>query len=62
MNREIVVGTLVGVRDGPVIVIEVRGQERKFPLSCELTVDWVYSHMNKTIVCFVEDGKVTAVD
>jgi hypothetical protein len=59
---ELIAGTLVGVRDGPVIVIEIKGQEKKFPLRCELTVGWVYSHMGKRISCIVEEGKVTSVE
>lgn len=62
MKREFIAGTLVGVRDGPTIVIEVKGQVRKFPLHCKLTVDWAYSHMDKKVTCLLEDGKVTKVE
>jgi hypothetical protein len=61
VKKEIVTGTLVGVRDGPFIVIELNGREKKFPLHYALTVNWVYSHMGKRIMCVVEDGKVIEV-
>ncbi len=61
-RREFITGTLVGVRDGPVIVLEIDGQEKKFPLACDLTVNWVYSHMEKQVMCLVEDGKVTQIE
>ena len=62
MKSEFVTGTLIGVRDGPVIVIEVRGQQSKFPLDCELSIEWVLSHMNKMVTCLVEDGRVARVE
>ncbi len=61
MPEEYVSGTLIGVRDGPVIVIEVGGQHRKLPLDCELSVEWVLSRMEKRVICQVEDGRVTSV-
>jgi hypothetical protein len=62
VKTEFVTGTLIGVRDGPVIVIEVRGQQSKFPMDCELSIEWVFSHMNKRVTCLVEDGRVTRVE
>ena len=61
MKREVAVGTLVGVRDGPFIVIDTAAGQKKFPLHCELTVEWTYAHMGKRVMCIVEDGKVTQV-
>jgi hypothetical protein len=61
VGKQIVAGKLLGVADGPVILIEVRGEERGFPLDCQLTVDWVYSHMDKPITCMVTDGRVTEI-
>ncbi len=60
-KKEIVSGILVGVTDGPNIIISVRDQERKFPLDCDLTVEWVYSRIGKRVMCQIEDGKVTQV-
>jgi len=62
MKTEFVTGTLIGVRDGPIIVIEVMGQQSKFPLDCELSIEWVFSHMNMRVTCLVEDGRVTRVE
>ena len=62
METGFVTGTLIGVRDGPVIVIEVRGQQSKFPLDCELSIEWVFAHINKLVTCFVEDGRVARVE
>jgi hypothetical protein len=61
VGKQIVAGKLLGVADGPVVLIEVRGEERGFPLDCQLTVDWVQSHMGKPITCMVTDGRVTEV-
>lgn len=62
MKTEFVTGTLIGIRDGPVIVIEVGGQQRKFPLDYEVSVEWALTHMNKRAICLVEDGRVTRVE
>lgn len=62
MKTEFVTGTLIGVRDGPVIVIEVRGQQSKFPLDCEVSIEWVFAHMSRMVTCLVEDGRVTRVE
>jgi hypothetical protein len=62
LKTEFVMGTLIGVRDGPIIVVEVGGRQRKFPLDCELSVEWALSHMNNRVTCLVEDGRVTRVE
>ena len=62
MAKQLVFGKLLGVADGPVILVEVRGSEQGFPLDCELTLDWIRSHMGKPISCIVTDGRVTEVE
>lgn len=62
MKRELITGNLVGVRDGPIIVIDVKGEEKKFPLDCPLSVEWVLCHMDKSVICLVEDGRVKQVE
>ena len=62
MKTEFVSGMLIGVRDGPIIVIEVMGQEKKFPLDCEVSVEWAFSRMNTRVVCVMEDGRVIKVE
>ncbi|MBA7615044.1 hypothetical protein ES703_22320 [subsurface metagenome] len=53
---------LIGVRDGPIIVIELMGQEKKFPLDCEVSIGWAFSRMNTRVVCVVEDSRVIRVE
>ena len=62
MKAEFVSGMLIGVRDGPIIVIEVMGQEKKFPLDCEVSIGWAFSRMNTRVVCVMEDGRVIKVE
>ena len=62
MKTEVVSGKLIGVRDGPVIVIEILGQEKKFPLHCEVSIEWAFSRMNTMVICVMEDGRVTKVE
>lgn len=62
MKTEVVSGKLIGVRDGPVIVIEIMGQEKKFPLDCEVSIEWASSRMNTMVICVMEDGRVTKVE
>lgn len=62
MAAEAVSGKLIGIRDGPVIVIEVLGQEKKFPLDCEVSIGWAFSRMNTMVICVMEDGRVTRVE
>ena len=62
MKTEHVNGTLIGIRDGPVIVVEVMGQEKKFPLDCEVSIEWAFSRMNTRVVCILEDGRAIKVE
>jgi|GEM_PF-1002839 len=62
VKTEFVSGILIGVRDGPIIVIEVIGREKKLPLDCEVSIGWAFSRMNTRVVCVVEDGRVIRVE
>ena len=65
MGTHFVSGTLIGIRDGidgPVIVIDVMGQYTKYPLDCEVSVDWALTHMNNKVSCLVKDGRVSRVE
>lgn len=62
LTREVVTGKLIGVRDGPVMVIGVMGQEKKYPLDCELSIEWAFTRMNTMVVCQVEDGRIIRVE
>jgi len=61
LTREVVTGKLIGVRDGPVMVIGVMGQEKKYPLDCEISVGWAFKRMNTMVVCQIEDGRIITV-
>ena len=62
VKTELITGTLIGVRDGPAMVIEVMGREKKFPLDCEVSIEWAFSRMNTMVACVVEDGRVIKVE
>lgn len=62
MKTEHINGTLIGIRDGPAIVVEVMGQEKKFPLDCEVSIEWAFSRMNTRVVCVMEGGRVIKVE
>ncbi len=61
-KTEFVNGTLIGIRDGPAIIVEVMGQEKKFMLNCEVSIEWAFSRMNTRVTCVVEDGRVMKVE
>ena len=62
MKKGFISGTLIGAIEGPVIIIiDMKGEERKYPLNFDPTLDWVSSHLDKGIMCIIEDGKVTEV-
>lgn len=65
MGTQFLNGKLIGVRDGvdgPVIVVEVRGEHTKYPLDCELSIDFAMNRMNTPVTCLVKDGRVTRVE
>ena len=53
---------MIGVRDGPVMVIGLMGQEKKYPLDCEISIEWAFNRMNTMVVCQVEDGRIIRVE
>ncbi len=61
MATQILHGRLVGIVDGPRFILEVRGEERSFPLAIELTLDWVQKHLNGPVAVLVRDGRVVEV-
>jgi hypothetical protein len=62
LTREVVTGKMIGVRDGPVMVIGLMGQEKKYPLDCEISIEWAFKRMNTMVVCQVEDGRIIRVE
>ncbi|MBI2866571.1 MAG: hypothetical protein HYX99_04360 [Chloroflexi bacterium] len=61
MKGVLVKGTLRGVADGPLIIVDVRGEEKAYPLDCDLTLEWVQSHLGKPVTCLVDETRVKQV-
>jgi hypothetical protein len=64
MASETIKGIMIGVRDGangPVLVINIKGQEKKLDLKCNVSIDFAFKRMNTPITCQVDDGKVVKV-
>ena len=61
MRGEIVSGSLVGVVQGPALIIDVRGEERGLPLDVQLPLEWVRTHMDAAVTVVVAEGTVVEV-
>ncbi len=64
MASEIIKGVMIGVRDGqngPVLVINIKGQEKKYDLKCQVSIDFAFKRMNTPVTCQVDDGQVVKV-
>ena len=64
MASETIKGILIGIRDGvngPVLVINIKGQEKKLDLKCEVSIDFAFKRMNTPVTCQVDDGNVVKV-
>ena len=64
MASETIKGVLIGIRDGmsgPVVVINTKGQEKKYDLKCPVSIDFAFKRMNTPITCQLEDGQVMKV-
>ncbi len=64
MATETIKGIMIGVRDGvngPVLVINIKGQEKKLDLKCEVSIDFAFKRMNTPVTCQVENGNVVKV-
>ena len=64
MASETIKGIMIGVRDGvngPVLVVNIKGQEKKLDLKCNVSIDFAFKRMNTPITCQVDDGKVVKV-
>jgi hypothetical protein len=64
MASETIKGIMIGVRDGvngPVLVINIKGQEKKLDLKCEVSIDFAFKRMNTPVTCQVENGNVVKV-
>ena len=64
MATETIKGIMIGVRDGmtgPVLVINIKGQEKKLDLKCNVSIDFSFKRMNTPVTCQVENGNVVKV-
>lgn len=64
MASETLKGILIGIRDGvngPILVINIKGQEKKLDLKCQVSIDFAFKRMNTPVTCQVEDGNVVKV-
>jgi hypothetical protein len=64
MASETIKGILIGVRDGangPVLVINIKGQEKKLDLKCQVSIDFAFKRMNTPVTCQVDNGNVVKV-
>ena len=64
MATETIKGIMIGVRDGvtgPVLVINIKGQEKKLDLKCNVSIDFAFKRMNTPVTCQVENGNVVKV-
>jgi hypothetical protein len=64
MASETIKGIMIGVRDGangPVLVINIKGQEKKLDLKCQVSIDFAFKRMNTPVTCQVDNGNVVKV-
>jgi len=64
MASETIKGILIGIRDGvngPVLVINIKGQEKKLDLKCDVSIDFAFKRMNTPVTCQVDNGNVVKV-
>ena len=61
MPGQILQGKLLGVVRGPAIILEIRGEEKKYPMTVDPPVSWVREHMNTEVMVVVMDEWVVEV-
>ena len=61
MRGQILRGTLLGLVEGPAILLEVDGEERKLKVSIDLDLSWVQGHVEDTVTVMVTDDAVVDV-
>lgn len=59
--QKIIVGNLVGLEETK-ICINAKGEVTVYPREeLDISLDWVFDHMGKRIICQIENGVVTQV-
>jgi hypothetical protein len=61
MAVRVVRGELVGIVDGPGMILNVNGEEQKFGLAVDLSLGWISAHMGTDLLVKVEDNRVTEI-
>ncbi len=61
MAGQISSGELLAVIDGPAMILSVRGQERKFALAVQVSLEWVSKHIKKPVTVMVAEGRIVAI-
>ena len=54
-------GEMVGVVDGPAMILTVKGEERKLALAVNLSLNWISQHMNQQVTVMVDNGRIVEV-
>jgi len=61
MPGQILRGKLLGVVRGPAILLEIRGEEEKYPMFVDPPVSWIRENMDTEVTVMMMDGEVVEV-
>ena len=61
MPGKILRGKLLGIVQGPAILLDIRGEEKKIPMAVDPPVSWIQEHMDSEVMVVVTDGRVVEV-
>ena len=57
----IVRGEMVGVVDGPAMILVVKGEERKLDLGVDISLSWISEHMNQQVTVMLDNSRIIEV-
>ena len=61
MPGQIIRGKLLGVVRGPAIILEIQGEEKKYPMFVDPPVSWIQQNMDTEVTVVMTDGVVVDV-
>ena len=61
MPGQITRGKLLGVVRGPAILLEIQGEEKKYPMFVDPSVSWIEENMDTEVTVMMMDGEVVEV-
>jgi len=61
MAGRIVRGQLLAVVDGPALILSVNGQEHRFALTAQVSLDWIGKHLNKPVMVIVDEAQIIEI-